>query len=152
MIVGSRMPVVLDEWREGEHSYRLIERGPNGAQPEGPEGQLWSPILEAWAMAPPAALARRLAVRVNVNNVEARRISFLAASLMRCIQLANALVDDAPGGFANLAKRHLKALKGVALACGLPLERWEIELEGVQEDPETAEARRRLGLDVKPVA
>lgn len=141
MIVGSRMPVVLDEWREGEHSYRLIERGPNGAQPEGPEGQVWSPILDAWALAPPAALARRLAVRV-------RRISFLAASLMRCIQLADALVDDAPGGFANLAKRHLRALKGVALACGLPLERWEIELEGVEEDPETAEARRRLGLDV----
>lgn len=162
MIVGSRMPVILDEWREGEDSYRLIERGPNGAQAEGPEGQVWSPILDTWALAPPAALARRLAARVNVNNVEARRISFLAAALMRCIQLGESLVASASMETmltatasalgVETARRHLAALKGVALACGMPLERWEVELEGMKEDPETAEARRRLGLDVKPVA
>lgn len=147
MIVGSRMPVILDEWKEGDDRYRLIERGPNSAQPEGPDGQVWHRTLNSWVAAPPTALARRLALRVNLNNVEARRISFLAAALMRCIQLAEKLSDEAPVGFAKLAKRHLAALKGVALACGMPLGRWAVDLEDVEEDPETAEARRRLGLD-----
>lgn len=164
MIVGSRMPVILDEWEDptddliGKARYRIVLEG-------GRELRLlrWYDSATRWSdadfLALPIAL-RRLHQRINVNNVEARRISFLAAALMRVLQLAEKLVADAFMDAAlttttsalrsETARRHLAAVKGVLLACKMPLERWKVELDGVEEDPETAEARRRLGLDVKP--
>lgn len=145
-VMGDRK-TVLDQWDEHPEKYRLVLAP-------------WissDPILERWSDftgwstdngVPASAALRRLQARINVNNVEARRISFLAAALMRVLQLAEKLVDDAPGGMARLTRGHLAAVKGVLLACKMPLERWEVELDGVEEDPETAEARRRLGLDV----
>lgn len=147
------MPVILDEWEDptddliGKARYRVVLEG-------GRELRLlrWYDSATRWSdadfLALPIAL-RRLHQRIQVNNVEARRISFLAAALMRVLQLAEKLVDDAPGGLTKLTRGHLAAVKGVLLACKMPLERWKVELDGVEEDPETAEARRRLGLDVK---
>lgn len=154
MIVGSRMPVVYDEWEEEGVKHRLCSRG------GGPmEVEAWW-VTGGWQVVPREKAAplvmRRLVLRVSLNNIEARRISFLAAALMRVLQLAEVEVKDSlhlvrvkedPKGFVNLAKRHLAAVKGVLLACKMPLERWEVGLDGVEEDPETAEARRRLGLD-----
>ena len=153
MIVGSRMPVILDEWKDEDILYRLVEKA--GAF----ELERWWSVPQKWSTVDDSLMevfARRLVLRINLNDIEARRISFL----MRCIQLAKELVgslyeadsrdasaDQVPPLLA--AEGHLAALKGVALACGMPLERWEVQIEGVEEDPETAEARRRLGLDVK---
>jgi len=135
---------VIDEWRVDGDTFRAANLG-GGMW----AAQRWSSVADKWVDAGIGDVVARLNARCQVNNVEARRISFLAAALMRCLQLADILLDDAPAGFAKLAGRHLAALKGVALACGLPLKKWEVPLEGVEEDPETAEARRRLGLDVK---
>lgn len=137
--------VVHDEWDDGEEHYRLV------SVPTDPFAWLerGSMVTRSWVQEEDGSevLASRLLARINVNNVEARRISFLAAALMRVLQLAEKLVDDAPGGLTRLTRGHLAAVKGVLLACKMPLERWQIELDGVKEDPETAEARRRLGLD-----
>lgn len=136
---------VLDEWKADGEIFRAGDPG-NGEL----VAQRWSSVADKWVDARPSSVIERLALRVTLNNLESRRISFLAAALMRTIQLAEKLPEDAPAGFANLAKRHLASLKGVALACGMPLAGWGVDVDGVVEDPETAEARRRLGLDVKP--
>lgn len=150
---GPRMSgrkTVIDQWDEHPEKYRLVLAPWISSDPIL---ERWGPLAKDWwAEGSQGPVLRRMQTRINVNNVEARRISFLAAALMRVLQLAEKLVDDAPGGLTRLTRGHLAAVKGVLLACKMPLERWEIELDGVAEDPETAEARRRLGLDVKTVA
>jgi len=133
---------VVDEWKKDGDTFRAVDLG------EGKwEAQRWSVVADKWVDAGIGDVIERLAMRVTLHHLEAKRISFLAGSLMRMIQLAERLCGDAPAGFANLAKRHLASLKGVALACWMPLAKWGIDIEGVEEDPETAELRRRLGLD-----
>lgn len=136
------MIAVVDEWKKDGDTFRAVDLG-EGAW----DAQRWSPVMDAWVNAGIGDVIERLAMRVTLHHLEAKRISFLAGALMRMVQLAEKLHAEAPAGFANLAKRYLASLKGVTLACWMPLAKWGVDIEGVEEDPETAELRRRLGLD-----
>jgi hypothetical protein len=145
-IIGAKE--VLDEWTGGDGLRWRLVRGSNGVF--GVE--LYSGLSLSWQAHHEEGheAAQRLGERTEELRLDRQRIVLFAAALARSIGLAETLSFEAPSGFTRLAQRHHEALLRVAVAVGLPLERWKVKVpEGLTPDPETAEVARRLGIEIQ---